>query len=334
MFIAKLTNAAALAFLAGMPLAHAEVGEVRLGRQFGAQYLPLMVMEEQRLVERHLTASQIGNVTVKWSALGGPAALVDAFLSGNLHFAAQGVPSLGLLWDRTKGGLGVKGVAAIANHNFWLNTRNPNVKTLRDFGDKDRIALPSLKVSTQAVLLEIAAEKEWGIGQHTKLDHLAVQMPHPEALVSVLSPAHEITSHFATSPFHETERQGGLKSVVTAYDIMGGPLSGLLFVSTEKFRTESPKAFAAVLAAYDEALAWINADKRRAASLFLQISKERKLTEDDMYAIMTSPDLEFTKTPSRVGPVLDFMARIGSLKSRPESWRDVFFSEAQGLPGS
>jgi NitT/TauT family transport system substrate-binding protein len=53
-----------------------------------------------------------------------------------------------------------------------------------------------------------------------------------------------------------------------------------------------------------------------------------------MYAIMTGPDLEFTKTPSRVGPVLDFMARIGSLKSRPESWKDVFFPEAQGLPGS
>src|SRR5262249_48940736 len=157
---------------------------------------------------------------------------------------------------------------------------------------------------------------------------------HPEALVSVLSGAHEITSHFATSPFHETEKQGGLKSVVTAYDIMGGPLSGLLFVSTEKFRADSPKAFAAVLAAYDDALAWINADKRRAASLFLQITKERKLTEDDMYAIMASPDLEFTKTPSRVGPVLDFMARIGLLKSRPESWKDVFFPEAQGLPGT
>jgi NitT/TauT family transport system substrate-binding protein len=123
-------------------------------------------------------------------------------------FQGSGVPSLALLWDHTKGGLGVKGVAAIANHNFWLNTRNPNVKTLRDFGDKDRIALPSLKVTMQAVLLEIAAEKEWGGGQYTKLDHLVVQMPHPEALASVLSPAHEITCHFATSPFHESETKG------------------------------------------------------------------------------------------------------------------------------
>jgi len=86
-----------------------------------------------------------------------------------------------------QGGLGVKAVAVIANHNFWLNTKTPNIRSLRDFGEKDRIAVPSIKVSTQAILLEMAVEKEWGVGQHTKLDNLVVQMPHPEALAAVLS---------------------------------------------------------------------------------------------------------------------------------------------------
>jgi sulfonate transport system substrate-binding protein len=144
MFILARLCVVSVALLLGAPIAWAEVDEVRLGRQFGAQYLPLMVMEEQKLVEKRLAALQMGNVQVKWSTLGGPAALVDAFLSGNLQ-AAQGVPSLALLWDRTKGGLGVKGVAAIASHNFWLNTKNLSIKSLRDFGEKDRIALPSVK---------------------------------------------------------------------------------------------------------------------------------------------------------------------------------------------
>jgi NitT/TauT family transport system substrate-binding protein len=334
MFILARLCVVSVALLLGAPIAWAEVDEVHLGRQFGAQYLPLMVMEEQKLVEKHLAASQMGNVQVKWSTLGGPAALVDAFLSGNLHFAAQGVPSLALLWDRTKGGLGVKGVAAIASHNFWLNTKNLNIKSLRDFGEKDRIALPSVKVSTQAVLLQIAAEKEWGAGQHAKLDHLVVQMPHPEALTSVLSPTHEINSHFATSPFHESELKAGLQTVINAYSTMGGPVTGLAFVSTEKFRTKSPKAFAAVLGAYDEALEWINVDKRRAAKQFLQITKERRATEDEIFAVMMSPDLLFTKAPSNVGSILDFMARVGSLKNKPESWKDVFFVEAHELSGS
>ena len=331
----KLSSLAVIELVLGMtaPLARAEVGEVSIGRQYGAQYMPIMVMENLKLVEKHLAASGMGDVQVKWSTLGGPAALVDAFLSGSVQFAAQGVPSLALLWDRTRGGLGVKAVAAIANHNFWLNTKNPNVKSLRDFGEKDRIALPSVKVSTQAVLLQIAAENEWGVGQHTKLDHLVVQISHPEALAAVLSPAHEITSHFATSPFHEREVKAGLRTVINAYDIMGGPVTGLVFVSNERFRSENPKIFAAVSAAYDEALVWIISDKRRAAKLFLEITKDRTMPEDEMYALMVSPDLTYTKSPSKVGQMLDFMSRVGSLKNKPASWKDVFFPEAHRLPG-
>ena len=113
--------------------------------------------------------------------MAGPSVMVDAIISGNLHFSAQGVPSLALMWDRTKGSVGVKAISAITNTDIYLNTRNPNIKSIRDFTDKDRIAVPSVKVSTQALFLQIAAEKEWGPGQHGKLDHLTVGLAHPDA---------------------------------------------------------------------------------------------------------------------------------------------------------
>ena len=46
------------------------------------------------------------DLTVALSKLGGPSAINDALLSGSVHFSLQGVPSLALLWDRTKGGIG------------------------------------------------------------------------------------------------------------------------------------------------------------------------------------------------------------------------------------
>ena len=85
------------------------------------------------------------------------------------------------MWDRTKGSVGVKAISAITNTDIYLNTRNPSIKSIRDFTDKDRIAVPSVKVSTQALFLQIAAEKEWGPGQHGKLDHLTVGLAHPDA---------------------------------------------------------------------------------------------------------------------------------------------------------
>lgn len=303
-----------------------------LGQQFGAVYLTMMVMENQKLVEKHLAKDNVANVGVKWAKLGGPAALNDAIISGSLHFAAQGAPSMSVLWDRTRGSIGFKAVAAIANNNIWLHTKDPSIKSLKDFTEKHRIAVPSLKVSTQAFMLQFAADKEWG--DATKLDHLVVALPHPEALAAVLNPVHEITAHFATSPFHEKEAKANLPVVITAYDIMGGPTTGLTLTSTEKFRGENPKVFAAVLAAYDEAIEWTNADKLRAARLYIEMTKDRNMSEDELAATMATKDLEYTKVPSNVGKIADFLHKTGSLKTKPASWKDLFFPEAHSLPGS
>src|SRR6185436_17588194 len=132
---------AGLAFAAITTATRAEVKEVSLGQQFGAVYLPAMVMESQKLVEKHLAAARMGDVKVSWAKLGGPAALNDAMLAGNVHFACQGVPSLAVIWDRTRGNVGVKALGAIASNNIWLNTRNPNIQSLKDFTEKDRIAV-------------------------------------------------------------------------------------------------------------------------------------------------------------------------------------------------
>jgi NitT/TauT family transport system substrate-binding protein len=255
-------------------------------------------------------------------------------LSGNVHFACQGIPSLAVVWDRTRGGIGVKALGALANNNLWLNTRNPNIHSLKDFTEKDRIAVPSLKVSTQAMVMHIAAEQLWGQGNHTKLDHIIVALPHPEATAAVLNAGHEINTHFATSPFHEAEMKAGLRTVTSGFDIMGGPTTGVTFTSNEQFRAENPKVFAAVNKAFDESFAWINSDKRRAARLYIEMTKEKKLTEDDLTASFSGKDMEYTKVPSRVGKLIDFLYRIGSVKNKADSWKDLFFQEAHALPGS
>jgi NitT/TauT family transport system substrate-binding protein len=314
--------------------ARAEVAEINLAQQFGAIFLPLMAMENDKLIEKEAAARGMPALKVNWTKMAGPSVMVDAMISGNLHFSAQGVPSMALMWDRTKGGVGVRGVSAITNTNIFLNTRNLAIKSIKDFTEKDRIALPSVKVSTQALFLQIAAEKEWGAGQHTKLDHLTVALAHPDAIAAVLNPQGEITAHFATSPFHEAEMKAGLKTVTTGYDIMGGEVSNLVFVTTEKFRQENPKVYEATVAAMKGAIDWINADKRRAAGLYMEMTKEKKLTQDDIVQIISAPGFDFTLVPKKNYDFALFMHRIGSLKNKPESWKDLFFPEAHGMPGS
>ena len=340
---ALLTSAIAAVLAAGFTLAPSaahsqepskEIREINLSQQFGAIFLPQMVMEREKLIEKQAAARGLGDIKVNWARVAGPSVRVEMLISGQMHFTAQGVPSLAILWDKTKGGIGVRGVSAITNTDIFLNTRNPKITSIRDFTDNDRIAVPSVKVTTQAIFLQIAAEKEWGPGNHGKLDHLTVSLAHPDAMTAVLNPASEVTAHFATSPFHEAEMKAGLKTVTTGYKIMGGEVTNLVMVTTDKFRTANPKTYAAVSAALDEAIAWVNADKKRAAKVYVEMTNEKKLTVDDVAALISVPGFDFTKEPKKTFAFAEFMHRIGTLKSKPESWKDLFFPEMHGGKGN
>ena len=320
-----------VAGIAAPPAARAEVAEVTFAQQFGIAFLPLMVLEDQKFVEKQAATRGLPDLKVTFQKVAGPSVMVDAMLAGALHFAAQGPPSLALLWDRTKGN--VRSLGGLCTYNLWLNTRNPEVNSIKDLSDKDKIAVPSVKSSTQAILLQMLAEREFGGEQKFKFDPWTIGLGHPDAMASVLNPRSEVNAHFASSPFHENEMKAGLHTLITAFDITGGQSSQLVLTTMEKFRADNPKVYAAVSAALDDAFIWINADKHRAAKLYLTMSGDKKTTEDETYAMMTSAGFAYTRTPMKVGKLFDFMARIGTLKTKPASWKDLFFPEAQGLPG-
>ncbi len=264
---------AAIGLLAS-PL-HAEMAEIKVAQQYGISYLPLMLMEEQKLIEKHAKAAGV-DVKVDWARFAGGNVMNDALLSGGLQFASGGVGPLVTLWSRTKGNLDVKAVSAINSMPLYLNTRNPDVKTIKDFTEKDKIALPAVKVSIQAVTLQMAAEKAFGAGQQNKLDALTVSMSHPDAQVALLSGASEITAHFGSPPFqYQQLEKPGIHTVLTSYDVLGGPATFNVVWTTSKFRSENPKLYDAFVKALDEAIALINKDKQAAAEAYLRISKDK-----------------------------------------------------------
>ena len=136
--------AGALAMAAGgVGAARAAIAEVAIARQPSLGHLPLMIMEERGLLEKHAAARGLRDLKVRYVTLAGGAAMNDALLSGSIHFAAGGVPPLILLWSKTEGTrLAVKGVAAMNTMPLLMNTNNPAIRSLKDFTDRDKIALP------------------------------------------------------------------------------------------------------------------------------------------------------------------------------------------------
>ena len=314
--------------------AAAELPESNVAHQYGVCFLPLMVMERDKLVEKHAKAEGLPDVKVSWVKVAGPSVMNDGVISGAIQFIAVGAPSLITLWDKTQANVGVKGVSAMTTYPLYLNSRNPNVKTVRDFSDKDRIVVPSVKVSTQAILLQMVAAKEFGDTNYAHFDPWTVGLSHPDGLLALQNTTSGVNAHFTSSPFHEQEMKlPGVHTLTTSYTILGGPATALVIAASTKYREANPKSYQAFFGALKEAIDSINKDKKAAAKIYLEQAKDTKNTADDIYLMINASDYFYTLTPQKVFKTAEFMNKIGSLKNKPASWKDLFFSEVHHLPG-
>jgi NitT/TauT family transport system substrate-binding protein len=257
-----------------MRIACAEVNELRVAKQYGIGYLPVMVMQDKQLIEKHAKALGLGDIKVSWNTLTDGTAMNDAILSGSLDFASGGIGAFVILWGRTAETIKVKSVGALDSMPAYLNTINPDIKSIRDFTSSDRIAIPGVKVSPQAITLQRAAAQIWGKENYAKLDPLTVNMAHPVGMQAMLSGAAEITSHFTSPPFqYEELKHPGVRTLLSTYDIWGGPQTFICAWTTTRFKEANPKTYSAFVAALKEAIDWINSDKAGAAALYVRLNR-------------------------------------------------------------
>lgn len=314
--------------------ASAEVSEVRVAQQFGIGYLPLQMMREKGLIEKHAKELGLGDIKVTWSRFGGGRAMNDALLSGNLDFASGGVGPLLTIWDKTKGNLNVKGVAALNAMPLYLNTNNPKVKTLKDITEKDRIALPAVKVSIQARTLQMAAQQAFGPGKHDVLDKWTVSMKHPDGVAAMLSGRSEITAHFTSAPFMYQELQDpSIHKVLSSFDVLGGPSTFNCVWARSEFRDNNPNTYRAFVNALKEAMELINADKAAAGDVYVKQTNS-KLDPEFVRKIVADAENTFTMEPRNTMKYAEFMHSVDALKNKPASWKDYFFPEIHNLSGS
>jgi NitT/TauT family transport system substrate-binding protein len=312
--------------------AQAEVSEIRISKQYGLPYLSVVVMEQNQLIEKQAKAMGLGDVKVTWATIGSGGTSTDSLLAGNLDFVTSGVSNMMLLWSRTGGQ--VKALAATAAVPLVMVTRNPNVKTIADLSEKDKIAVPTVKVSMQSTILGIAAERLFGEAARGKYDPLTVAMSHPDATVYLLSGGGELTTHFSAPPYqYQALKAPGVREILNSTEVMGGPATITVLFGTTKFHDANPKTIAAMNAALTEAMDFIAKDKRAACELYLKASKE-KLTVDELVEMISKPGFAFTVAPNGVMKYAEQMYKTGVIKTLPASWKDAFFPSAHGLPGS
>ncbi|MFG1477943.1 ABC transporter substrate-binding protein [Xanthobacter sp. V4C-4] len=320
------------AAVAALP-ARAE-GTLRIAQQFGTLYTPFHVMKEQGLIEKHGKALGL-DIKVDWTRLSGGAAINDALLAGNIDIASAGIGPFLTLWDKTRGTANeVKIIGAFGAQPNFLVTNNPNVKTIKDFTEKDRIAMPVAGVSVQARILQLAAEQAFGPGNAKTLDPLMLTLPHPDATAALLSGSTEVTAHLSNSPFqNQALKDPKIHKVLSSYDVFGGPVTPTVAYSTIKFRQDNPKTYKAFFDAFQEATKWVEANKAEAARIYVKV-EQSKLDPAFVTEVLSDPDTQYTLVPLGTLKFADFMNRIGAIKAKPASWKDYTFEDLHAASGS
>lgn len=330
--LAALALSLAAAATAASP-ARAE-GTLRIAEQFGIVYLLLNVAHDQKLIEKAGKAQGV-DVKVELVKLSGGAAVNEALLSGTIDVAGAGVGPLLTIWDRTAGRQNVRGIASLGNFPYYLVSNNPAVRTIADFGERDRIATPAVGVSVQSRILQLASAKLWGDAHYNRLDRLQVALPHPEATAAIIKGGTEISAHFGNPPFQEQALAGnpGAHIVLKSYDVLGGPSSATALYATERFRRDNPKTYKALIEGLAEAARLVRAQPEQAADIFIRTNRSN-VDRALLLRIIQSPEVEFKLTPQNTYALAEFMHRVGAIKHKPASARDYFFDDAHNAGGN
>jgi len=334
----KNLAAAAIAAAIGLGLAgaaRAEVSEIRVSKGYGILYLPLIVMQDQKLFEKQAKAAGLGDVSVKWVMLDGGNVINDAMMAGTLDFAGTGAPGFITLWAKAKGipNVEVTGISGLSSTSLWLNSNKPELTSLADFGPADKIALPGIKTSLSAVVLQMMAAKQFGRENFARLDPMTVSLPHPDALAALLGGKTEINAHFTSPPFQYIEAKSpGIHRVLNSVDYLGNLTLDVTF-APKKFVDANPKMTQAFIDAMDDANALIAKDKKLAAEIFAKGSKV-KVDPVEVQEMIEDKDARFTATPEGVMKFAEFMHKAGSIKVKPTKWSDMFVPQLAGRSGS
>jgi NitT/TauT family transport system substrate-binding protein len=308
--------------------------KVSFVQQRGLLYLPIDMMVTGGVLQKEATKLGLGKVDATATTLSGPGPVIDAILSGSADYGTAALPSLLTLWDKTHGTPNeVKAVGTVSNGAMVLYTINPNVKTIADFTEKDRIAVPSVRISFNAMMLEMAAEKLWN--DPHRLDHLTVGLGHPDA-VAAMSAGYgsaTITAHIGVQPFTSRGlKLPGAHVVADSREVFGGPLTQITLLATKQTKDKDPILFKAVANALEESIKVCSADKRAAAVLW---KKAQAASEpvDDLVALLDDPGFEFTSQPHRIAYFAAFLNRIGSMKAKVGDWKELFWETAYNQKG-
>jgi NitT/TauT family transport system substrate-binding protein len=313
----------------------AEADTVRIAQPYGLLYLPSYVVVDRHMIEQRAAAAGLGAIKVTLTRLASGPAGSDMLLAGDADLAMGGFGPALTLWDKTHGTQKVRGMLPLCSSPMFVVSTDPRIHSLKDFTDRDRIAVSAIKVTDQAITLEMAAAREFGWDARFRLDPLTVAMSNPDGQAALLGGLSEVRNHATIIPFSIAELESGKAHLVlSSDDVMEPNATSVVVYASARFHDPNPKLYAATAQAFEDAIDWINTNPHEAAEIYLA-REPRKEGVDWIERMIRDPArVRYGATPIGMQTHADFMYKVGTLKHQPENWKDLFWENMAAKDGS
>lgn len=282
---------------------------LNIAQQFGIAYAPLNIMEQLGLLEEKLPG-----VEIVWKQFGGPTAIREAMLSGEVDFGFMGIAPVMIGFDT---GMPWRYATGISANQVALVTDKEGVNSLKDLTPQDKIAILS-PGCTQHMLLCMLSKQQ--LGDYMALDNQLVSMTHPDAMNALIANT-EVSAHFATPPYLQEEINNGMHIIADGEDIVGAQFTFISGVAMESFYENHPELYKAFIETLDEAIAYINENTEEAIRILAPLYG---LSEEELREQMSYGGTIYSSELCGVEPIKQAMYEMGFLRQNYD-YKDLCF---------
>jgi NitT/TauT family transport system substrate-binding protein len=277
--------------------------------QPGIGAAPFVILETQKTLDK-----QFPHTKFQWVIVNSGAAVREAIISNQGQLGTLGIPPFLVGWDK---GMDWKVLLATYRADSWLVSKNPRLKSLKDFGPNDKIGVVAPD-SLQAIELRKAAQDQ--LGNAHALDRNLVAIGSADGEQALLSG--QLAAQFSGSPFQEREVAAGGHIILHSADTFG-PVGPSLIVLPQSFYNQYPTFSKKIYQDFIDATTYIEQHHAEAAQYLAQDKASGGGNAAQFKTLLDSPNLIFETTPTGLIAYANFMKSIGLISKTTQSVKDL-----------
>lgn len=292
---------------------------LNIAYQYGLAYAPLILCQENQLIEEKYKEISGKDVNVVWNQMSSGADINTGITSGSLNVGFMGVaPAI----TGISKNVGYKIFTNISGQEHGLMSNDDSIKSLSDLvGSDKQLALVNIG-SIQHIILGKALSAN-GFDAHA-LDSNIVAMKHPDGMTSLETG--NVSCHLTSNPYIYKERENSsLHELEEVKTIWSAQDSFIVGVASTNLHDGNPELYSALCNAVAQAIDTINKDREEVAKITCEYDGN---SYDDELKYLSAG--YYSTQTKGISDLANFMSVNGFIDNKLNSYSEIVFDNVTG----